>query len=408
MYKPLILFYVSKPNVYSFAKLLSIIEHNPGILSNYDVVTLRASLYQIDATNSLRYKIPERPFVLIPVSLMTAQKTEFENFMRTIVPQLRLTNPNILFIVGGWHASGDPEGTLQMGADYVITGEAEISFPQFLFDLVENRKTVSSVYSLPDYVDLNTYPPYSEKYRVFCPIEISRGCPFRCKFCQTGQQYTIMKHASHDSIVKWVDRAVKIRYDRVWFTSPNSFAYGSPKGGGTNPQAVKKLLKSIKNIEKLDEIYFGTFPSEVRPEFVTKHMMEAVHPYISNKFFTIGAQSASNELLKKIWRGHTFEQVMEATDLILDYGYGVDLDFIFGLPGETPEDLHKTLEYFNEILHSSKKIRIHTHTFMPLPGTPFSNEAVGVIRPEVEKILGTLASHNKAYGSHEKQSQLKN
>ena len=407
MYKPLILFCVSKPNVYSFAKLLSIIEHNPGIFSNYDVVTLRASLFQLDTATSQRYKIPERPFVIIPVSLMTTQKSEFVTFMRTIVPQLRLTNPNILFVVGGWHASGDPKGTLKMGADYVIPGEAEISFPQFLFDLAENRKTVPQLYSISDPVELNIYPPYSEKYRVFCPIEISRGCPFRCKFCQTGQQYTTMKHASHDSIVKWVDRAVKIRYDRVWFTSPNSFAYGSPKGGGTNPLAVKKLLKSIKNIDNLEEIYFGTFPSEVRPEFVTKEMMGAVHPYISNKFFTIGAQSASNGLLKKIWRGHTFEQVLDATDVILDYGYGVDLDFIFGLPGETSADLHKTLDYFNEILRSSKKIRIHTHTFMPLPNTPYSNEPVGVIQPEVETLLGKLASHNKAYGSHEKQSQLK-
>jgi len=208
--------------------------------------------------------------------------------------------------------------------------------------------------------------------------------------------------------VKWFERAVKIRYDRVWFTSPNSFAYGSPKGGGTNPQVVEKLLRLIKNIENLDEIYFGTFPSEVRPESVTKDMMEAVHPYISNKFFTIGAQSASDDLLKRIWRGHTFQQVREATDLILDYGYGVDLDFIFGLPGETEQDLALTLDFFHEVLQSSKKIRIHTHTFMPLPGTPFSDEPVGVIHPAVEAVLGKLASRNKAYGSHEKQSQIRN
>ena len=68
--------------------------------------------------------------------------------------------------------------------------------------------------------------------------------------------------------------------------------------------------------------------------------------------------------------------------MILDYGYGVDLDFIFGLPGETPEDLEKTLDYFNEILLSSKKIRIHTHTFMPLPGTPYSNAPKGKVSKE--------------------------
>lgn len=406
MLKPLLLIYVSKPNVYSYAKLLSIIEHNPSILDAYDVATIKSSLYKLDISTLHQYQFQNRPFVVIPVSLMTSQKSDFQQFIASKITLLKQLNPNVTIVVGGWHATGDSEDTLRIGADYVIIGEAENNFPQFLLELYKNPNTVPKVYSTSDLVDLNQYPPFSEKFRVFCPIEISRGCPFRCKFCQTGQQYPVMKHAAIDTIVGWIQRAVNIRYKRVWFTTPNAFAYGSPKGGETNPQSVAKLLRSIKKIPDLDEIYFGSFPSETRPEFVTSEMMEAVHPYISNKFFTIGAQSASDELLKKIWRGHTFQQVLDATDMILDYGYGVDLDFIFGLPGETEEDLELSLSYFKEILRSSKKIRIHTHTFMPLPGTFFSTEPVGVIKPRVEKVLGRLASRNKAYGSHEKQSKL--
>jgi B12-binding domain/radical SAM domain protein len=406
MIKPLILFFVSKPNVYSFAKLLSTIENNSDILGKYEIVVLRSSLYQLDLTTLYQYQIPKRPFVIIPISLMTAQKADFQLFMNYKAPMLKKINPNIYLVVGGWHATGDPEEILALGADYAIIGEAEISFPQFLIEVLNNPSTIPKIYSLPNAVNLNLYPPFSQKYRVFCPIEISRGCPFRCKFCQTGQQFPTMKHASIESIVSWIQKAVDIRYDRVWFTTPNAFAYGTPRGGGTNPSLVEKLLKSIRDIKNLDEIYFGSFPSEVRPEFVTKNMMDAVHPYISNKYFTIGAQSASDELLRSIWRGHTFQQVLDATDMILDYGYGADLDFIFGLPGETESNLDETLNYFEDVLKSTKNIRIHTHTFMPLPGTPFSNEPIGVIRPRVEKLLGRLASRNKSYGSHEKQSQI--
>ncbi len=177
-----------------------------------------------------------------------------------------------------------------------------------------------------------------------------------------------------------------------------------PMVEGTNPQIVEKLLRAIKDIPKLDELYFGSFPSEVRPEFVTKDMMEAVHPYISNKFFTLGAQSASDELLKRIWRGHSFQNVLDAMDRILDYGYGVDSDFIFGLPEEKEEDIQLTIDFFKDILHSTKKIRIHTHAFMPLPGTPYQYKPVGVIREDLEKLLGLLASRNKAFGSHKKQA----
>jgi B12-binding domain/radical SAM domain protein len=406
MLKPLIVFFVSKPNVYSFAKLLSIIEHNPEVLTHYDVITLRKSIYKANPETLRGYKITQRPYVILPVSLMTAQKMDLTSFIKKKLSKFKRLNPNVILLVGGWHASGDPERTLEMGADYVITGQAENAFPEFLLQYLQDPILIPKIFSNQDPVDLEKYPPFSEKYRVFCPIEISRGCPFRCKFCQTGQQYPSMKHISIDSIVKWTKKAVEIRYDRVWVTTPNAFAYGSPKGGGTNPQLVEKLLRKMRDIENLDEIYFGTFPSEVRPEYVTKEMMDAVQPYISNKFFTIGAQSASDRLLKEIWRGHTFKQVLEATEMILDYGYGVDLDFIFGLPGETPEDLHLTLDFFTSVLKSSKKIRIHTHTFMPLPSTPFANEPVGVIKPEVEKILGKLASRNKAYGSHEKQAKF--
>lgn len=386
---------------------MSVIEYNSEIQNLYDIVIIRKNLFRLVPSNLLHYQIRKRPYVIIPVSLMTAQRTDFQNFMEHNVPKLRKLCKNLLIVVGGWHATGHPEDVIHMGADFVILGESEISFPKFLADIKSSISSVAKIYVVNESVDLNKYPPYSEKYRVFCPIEISRGCPFRCKFCQTGHLYTTMRHVAPENIVRWIKRAVEIRYDRVWFTTPNAFAYGSPKGKSTNPVIVKKLLHDIKAIPNLDEIYFGTFPSEIRPEYVTTEMMEAVHPFISNKFFTIGVQSASDKLLKSCNRAHTFQQALDAIELILGYGYGVDLDFIFGLPGETEEDITLTLQFFRDILKSSKKIRIHTHTFMPLPGTPYSSEPVGQIAPELEKILGQLASRNKAYGSHEKQSHMK-
>jgi B12-binding domain/radical SAM domain protein len=305
-----------------------------------------------------------------------------------------------------------------MGADFVVRGEAEWTFPDLLIKLYAHfhknqrikddfvRKNAILEPDSSHLIDLNKYPPYSEKFRVFSPIEISRGCPFKCKFCQIGCYWPKMRHAEIDSIVSWVKNAVKIRYDRVWFTSPNSFAYGSKNGIGTNPNAIKRLLSRIREIPNLKEVFFGTFPSEIRPEFVSEEIIELIKPFIDNSYFTIGAQSASDTLLRKIGRGHNFQTVLKAVDIITDNGYGVDLDFIFGLPGETENDIELTKNYFNTVLRSSKKIRIHTHTFMPLPGTPFEKEKYGVISPKFEKIIGQLATRNKAFGQHHKQSKM--
>jgi len=44
---------------------------------------------------------------------------------------------------------------------------------------------------------------------------------------------------------------------------------------------------------------------------------------------------------------------------------------------------------------------------MPLPGTPFEYEEAGKISPKINKIVGQLATRNKAFGQHQKQSVIK-
>ena len=46
------------------------------------------------------------------------------------------------------------------------------------------------------------------------------------------------------------------------------------------------------------------------------------------------------------------------------------VDFIAGLPGETPADEVLSKELMERLTRVSPKVCIHSHTFMPLPGTP--------------------------------------
>ena len=48
------------------------------------------------------------------------------------------------------------------------------------------------------------------------------------------------------------------------------------------------------------KIFFGTFPSEVRPEFVTDESAELVRKYCANDSLSLGAQSGSDRILKEI------------------------------------------------------------------------------------------------------------
>jgi B12-binding domain/radical SAM domain protein len=233
--------------------------------------------------------------------------------------------------------------------------------------------------------DLDKYPPF--KPPLFGPIEISRGCPWSCAYCQTPRLFGHrMRHRSVEAICKY-DQF----YEDKRLVSPNAFAYGSD-GITPNEAAVELLLRSLSG-----NIYFGTFPSEVRPEFVTPRMLELVNTYCANKELHLGGQSGSDRMLKAIHRGHTAARVLEAVELTHDSGLIPVVDFIFGMPGEREEDQRLTVDSIKAIIAEGGKVR--AHYFMPLPGTELAGTKPEKLSPEIDKLLGKLALGGRLTGS---------
>ena len=111
MLKPLLIFGVSKPAVYSYASLLGSIEINKEVLEKYDIKIKRMNfLKEIkninDFVENLHYS--ERPFVIFPISLYTSQINDFHNFIQKIIRLLKEINENTIVIAGGWHSTGAP------------------------------------------------------------------------------------------------------------------------------------------------------------------------------------------------------------------------------------------------------------------------------------------------------------
>jgi len=61
------------------------------------------------------------------------------------------------------------------------------------------------------------------------------------------------------------------------------------------------------------------------------------------------------------------EQIYEATGLLREYGIRPSFFIQFGYPGETKEDIRKTIRMINRLLPDSLGISVS----YPLPGTPF-------------------------------------
>jgi B12-binding domain/radical SAM domain protein len=350
------------------------------------------NLYSIAALMPLvdaRLAEGPRPGIML-YSLASAQAEE-------IYREVSEAKVNAVFIAGGPHPSARPEETLEY-FDYVVIGEGEETLPGLIDAITEgedpemvkgiafkrNDKIIFTGQRPP--VDLDKYPPF---IGLLAPLEISRGCPWGCAYCQTPRLFgRQMRHRSIATITKYARCHKDIR-----FTSPNSLAYGSD---GLQPRLdkVEALLKALASQKK--PIYFGTFPSEVRPEFVSEPALELLTKYCANRTLNIGGQSGSSEVLKAIGRGHGLEEIEEACDLCLDHSIVPHVDLIFGLPQESAEDQRLTLGLARWIVQKGGKVR--AHYFTPLPGTPLENKAPVPICPEVTAELGRLALGGKLTG----------
>ncbi len=353
--------------------------------------------------------LPEAGFVDKPVKGIMIYSFTTRQAAKVFM-EVKNAGTDSIFIAGGPHPSGAPEETLEY-FDYVVIGEGEETLPE-LVKVIQEREDPEKVPGIAyrnagtgkvvitpkrPYADLDCYPCFNpEKLRA--PIEISRGCPWGCKYCQTPRLFgREVRHRSIDSIVKNAGH-----YNDLRFIASNAFGYGSD---GIHPRfdKVEKLLSALHKLPD-KKIFFGTFPSEVRPEFVTDESAELVRKYCANDSLSLGAQSGSDRILKEIRRGHTVGDSISAVECCLEHEIIPAVDFIFGLPTETEEDQEKSLDLVRWICKKGGTVRAHYLT--PLPGTPYASAVPAEVSDRVRRELGKLALDGKLTGYWEKHRKI--
>lgn len=354
-------------------------------------------------------------FHLIFLSLTTPG---FYEIKQKLVSLLRTNvSKQYIFLAGGAHPTARPEEILGIGVNYVCQGEGERFICDFIDSLanltdqknikglvfLENNKIRDNGYA--DQVNLDDYPPFNTKQRRFNPIEITRGCIYACSFCQTPFMFKAkFRHRSVDNICYYVEILNKNGLRDIRFITPSALSYGS-FGKEPNLDKVEELLSRVRKIIGKDRrIFFGTFPSEVRPEHITPSSLAMLKRYISNNNFVIGAQSGSDEILKRCHRGHDVETIIRAVRYCREYGFVPNVDFIFGFPDETEEDQEKTIKLIENLINYGA--RIHAHYFIPLPGSAWANKKPTAISARLRNTIEKLTSSGLVYGVWKNQEEF--
>jgi B12-binding domain/radical SAM domain protein len=327
--------------------------------------------------------------------------------VRAAVPDRRLVH-----VAGGAHASGAPEATLRAGFDLAAVGEGEETLPRLLAAVaaggdprvtpglawLDGGALRTSGRAAP--VDLDAFPAGAPGAGRIGPIEITRGCVWGCRFCQTPFLFRArFRHRSLEVIREQLRAQRAVRPVDVRFITPSALSWGSPDAG-CDLDAVEALLAAARELAGPpapgSRVLLGTFPSELRPEHVSPRALGLLRRWCDNRVVIVGGQSGSDRLLGLLGRGHDAAAVDRAVAIALEEGFRPSVDYVFGLPGETEEDRAATRRQIERLTRGGA--RVHVHAFDPLPGTPWRAEAAGVVDPVTAALLARLHAGGRAYG----------
>ena len=313
-------------------------------------------------------------------------------------------------LAGGVHATAEPREVLDAGFDHVAIGEGEHTIRAYARALrdgealddvagiarLENDEVVSRARAVP-VANLDDFPPFASRRRLFGAIEITRGCVYACSFCQTPfVQKARFRHRSAENVAHWAGVLRRSGLRDVRFVSPTSLSYGA-SGEEPDLARVEELLARVREAMGRDgRIFFGTFPSEVRPEHVTPQALRLLRRYVDNDNLVIGGQSGSARVLKASHRGHDVKAIERAVRTALAEGFRPNVDFLLGLPDEDASDVEATVALIERLC--ALGARAHGHTFLPLPGTPFRDAAPGRVDEAVAARLSSLEGAGRLFG----------
>lgn len=116
-------------------------------------------------------------------------------------------------------------------------------------------------------------------------------------------------------------------------------------GGGTPnvlpPESLASILDEIRHGFQVDED--AEVSTEANPGVIS-HQLSVISQNGFNRL-SLGVQSLHGDELRQLGRVHTSEQAVEAFHQAREAGFGkISVDLMYGIPGQTRESWHRTLE----------------------------------------------------------------
>lgn len=197
------------------------------------------------------------------------------------------------------------------------------------------------------------------------PIIASRGCPFRCAFCSSHQQWgEIYRGVTPAELVKRL-KELSSKYNIGYFRFYDALFTGDDQ----------RILKFCDLLEKENlGIHFRIDVRVGTKRELLKRLREVGCDVVG-----FGVESGSDKILKRMKKDITRAQIEETIKICREFNYWMIGFFIVSLPDETMEDIKKTLEllkYFDETNLQFYKVHPNTAFYEELKQNGEINDRV--------------------------------
>ena len=177
------------------------------------------------------------------------------------------------------------------------------------------------------------------------------ACPYRCVYCN---QFSI---TGLNDIIKAEDVKAIIDSHLTSFKEEQRFVEVAFFGGNFTGLPVQMQNDYLEAVQPyLDKGLIDGIRCSTRPDYISYHRVQEIKRY-GMRNIELGAQSTNDEVLKHCRRGHTYNDIAEASQIILSQGITLGLQMMIGLPFDTEE---KDFQTAKDIVNlGAKETRIY-------------------------------------------------
>ena len=296
----------------------------------------------------------------------------------------KITDRKFISVCGGVFCTYYPQA-FEGKCDYICRGEGDEAIPE-LMDLISEGKDghhlpnihpnpmrpALNVNTLPPtdhtiFTDKALYRPFQGKIIKIATVETQRGCPFKCKFCNSPSNAGLYKEET-DSLffrkrtvehqeMEIIDLIEKHDIEVLWIVT-DTFLTMSKKGFDEWAEMYSK--------------YKLPFFTQTRPELLSPYQAKTLKELGCLKL-NMGVEHGDYDFRKEvIGRVYHNEKAIEAFKIARDAGLSTTCNFIIGYPYETMEKCMKSVELAAQLGCNDTNAFIYT----PYHGTPMRDMCV--------------------------------